>query len=359
MLAHQFTCRRLFEWILIGIMLTGVSTVVSANPFSPGWTLKHEASSIRFQSIKNEGKVETSSFATFSGAITESGDAKISILLDSVDTKVDLRNVRMRFLFFETFQYPEAIVTMKLDEAILADLPNVRRKIVTAPFSLDLHGVKKEYDATLAVTLISDGLISVTSSEPVNLSVADFALEGGIRKLEEAANVTIVPSTSVTFDLLFEQLKEGSVVTADASTVAPASAALEAEGDFSQEACVGRFEILSRTDNIYFHPGSAELDPKSRAILDTIVDIIKRCPDLVIEVSGHTDSDGGDQLNQVLSEGRAGSVKDYIVSSGVDGKRIVTTGYGETRPVVPNDSAQNKTSKPAYRVYGRELKRPA
>lgn len=340
--SKPFTPGTLVGLLLLAASCLGYSGSAISNPFAPAWTLKSEASAIRFQSIKNSSKVETSSFATFSGGISETGEAGITILLDSVDTKVDLRNVRMRFLFFETFQHPEAKVSLKLDQSILEDLPTVRRKNVTVPYTLSLHGVTKSYEADIAVTQISEGLISVTSSEPITISVADFGLDGGIRKLEEAANVTIVPSTSVTFDLLFEQLTEGSAAPAQVATVSPATAALESEGDFSEEACRGRFEILSRTDNIYFRPGSAVLDPKSRAILDTIVNVIERCPDLVIEVAGHTDSDGGDQLNQVLSEGRAASVRNYIADTGIDPDRIVTSGYGETRPVVPNDSVQNK-----------------
>ncbi|MGI9318761.1 MAG: OmpA family protein, partial [bacterium] len=311
------------------------------NPFEPGWTLQTEASTLRFQSIKNNDKVESSSFATLSGEVSTTGEVTIKVLLDSVDTDVDLRNVRMRFLFFETFQYPEATISLNLDPAILADLPEVRRKVETIAYTLDLHGVSQNFEADLAFTQISEDLISVTTSAPITLSVTDFNLSNGIRKLEEAASVTILPSTNITFDFLFTREEVGAQSKPATNTDASAIAALETQGDFSLEACKGRFEILSRTDNIYFKFGSAELDPQSRLILDSIVDIVRRCPGLTIEVSGHTDSDGPSPGNQVLSEARANQVKIYLSDNGIESDRIIALGYGESQPVAPNDSAEN------------------
>lgn len=135
-----------------------IGSVLSAGAqdglFAPGWTLQPEASSLRFQSVKNETKVESSGFVTYSGEIDPGGLATVRIKLNSVDTKIDLRNVRMRFLFFETFQFPEAVITVALDPTLLTDLPTVRRKSVRLPYTLDLHGVKKSFEADVTVTLI-------------------------------------------------------------------------------------------------------------------------------------------------------------------------------------------------------------
>ncbi|MEM8703630.1 MAG: OmpA family protein, partial [Pseudomonadota bacterium] len=112
--------------------------------------------------------------------------------------------------------------------------------------------------------------------------------------------------------------------------------------NLDDEACEGRFEILSRTDNIYFASGSARLDARSAPLLDSLVDIIVRCPDLNIEVGGHTDSDGGAAGNQRLSERRAAAVEDYIAAQNVSALRITSVGYGETRPVASNDTPDGK-----------------
>ncbi|MEO0914246.1 MAG: YceI family protein, partial [Pseudomonadota bacterium] len=182
---------------------TAQAAVAQDDPFEDGWTLNPEQSTLTFQSIKNNSVVESSTFATYSGQIGEDGTATLEVLLDSIDTKVDLRNVRMRFLFFETFQYPKATVTARLSEAQLADLATVRRKNMKLPFTLDLHGVSRDLVADVTVTLLSGDIVSVATTTPLSLAVADFNLMAGVEKLQEAANVQIVPSSSITFDFVF------------------------------------------------------------------------------------------------------------------------------------------------------------
>ena len=65
-------------------------------------------------------------------------------------------------------------------------------------------------------------------------------------------------------------------------------------------------------------------------------------PSIEIEMSAHTDSYGSDEYNIKLSDERALSVREYILSQGIDPKRIISQGYGETKPVVPNDSDDNR-----------------
>ncbi len=338
-----------FKYFTFAALITALfSTSAPAQQaaFGDGWVLQGDASALQFQSIKNGSAIETSSFATMTGAIDPNGDASLKILLDSVDTKVDLRNVRMRFLFFETFQYPEATVTTRIDPSLIADLPQVKRKTVTLPFTLVLHGVTKSLEAELALTLVGNDLVAVSTVEPVPLAVADFNLAEGLQKLEDAANVTIVPSTTVSFDLIFSKVagSDVPVATAEISTpiAQPAAVALEAEGDFSLEACVGRFEILSRTGSINFRPASAQLDGASAPLLDAVAQIVTRCPDLTIQIAGHTDSYGSDAANQILSERRAQSVVDYLAARDVSPSRLIAVGYGETRPVADNATEQGR-----------------
>lgn len=313
-----------------------------ADPFASGWTLQPEMSNLNFQSVKKQTVVETSSFATLEGSIDQGGATQVKVLLDSVDTKVDLRNVRMRFLFFETFKFPEATITTQLDSALLADLPQVRRKQVPVTYTMDLHGVTKSFEAQVTVTLLGNDLVSVSSGTPISVGVADFGLNEGLGKLQDAANVDIVPSATVSFDFVFAR-NTATAQTTTAPAAAPVkSVALEAEGDFDLEACKGRFEILSRTGNIYFTSGSSRLEDKSAPLLNALADIIKRCPGLLIEVGGHTDSVGSDALNLRLSRLRAKSVTDFLSAKGVDGNTMTSKGYGETTPIATNDTKEGR-----------------
>lgn len=315
------------------------------DPFENGWILDAAASDLRFLSIKKGNVAETSRFATLSGLITEDGKAQIRVLMDSVDTEIDLRNVRMRFLFFETFKFPEATISVELDPALLTDLHATRRKMVDVEYTLNLHGVTFNSAAQVAVTLMSNDRVNVSATTPIALKLADFDLVGGQEKLQDAANVTIVPLGIVSFDFVFDRSSPGTpprLAQIDQTVVSGAAAALETKGEFDREACVGRFEILSRTGNINFAPASARLSQDSTPLLDNIFDIVSRCPDLNIEIGGHTDADGSNANNQRLSERRARAVSEYLRTRGISQARMKVVGYGEGRPLWPNDSSTNK-----------------
>ncbi|MGO4854405.1 OmpA family protein [Phaeovulum sp. W22_SRMD_FR3] len=313
------------------------------DPFEHGWTLDPAASAIRFLSVKKNSIAESSTFATFSGVIGPDGSTKLQILMDSVDTKIDLRNVRMRFLFFETFKFPEATITAHLEAEQLRDLPQLRRKVLDLPLVLTLHGVEVPLTAQVTVTLLDNDRVAVNNSAPLILPLAEYNLEEGRAKLQDAAGVDILPFGFVNFDFLFDRNQPGTpMAPLPTAAVAPGAAALETKGDLDHDACVGRFEILSRTGNIYFNAGSARLDPQSAPLLDSLFDIVRRCPDLRVEVGGHTDSDGSDRENQRLSQRRAQAVTDYLLAKGIAASRLATVGYGEARPVVENSTPENK-----------------
>lgn len=88
--------------------------------------------------------------------------------------------------------------------------------------------------------------------------------------------------------------------------------------------------------NIFFASGKSELQPESKAELDKLVSLMTKFPKLIVEISGHTDASGSDELNQKLSEKRAIAVADYIIAHGIDKSRLRTIGYGETKPIAIN-----------------------
>lgn len=94
--------------------------------------------------------------------------------------------------------------------------------------------------------------------------------------------------------------------------------------------------------NVFFATGSYKLLPKSFKSLDEVVSLLKADESLMIDIDGHTDSQGSDESNQVLSDNRAGAVKNYLVSKGIDASRLKSTGYGETKPVADNKTAAGR-----------------
>ncbi|MEM1370689.1 MAG: OmpA family protein [Pseudomonadota bacterium] len=113
-----------------------------------------------------------------------------------------------------------------------------------------------------------------------------------------------------------------------------------------RKAAADRCQSLLRSANaagaIRFAFASSNLDSRSFGTLDELVSIARSCPDFRIEIEGHTDAEGRPDLNLRLSQRRAQSVFDYLVKAGVNQQRLSAIGYGETRPVAPNTTAQNR-----------------
>jgi len=82
----------------------------------------------------------------------------------------------------------------------------------------------------------------------------------------------------------------------------------------------------------------ADLSPGNKILLDTtLLKLLKDNPEIIVEVNSHTDSKGNDQYNERLSDRRAGNIVKYLVEKGIEPARILGKGYGEKKPIAPND----------------------
>ncbi|MDH3591611.1 MAG: OmpA family protein [Planctomycetota bacterium] len=93
---------------------------------------------------------------------------------------------------------------------------------------------------------------------------------------------------------------------------------------------------------VNFETDSAKLTGDSTGILDGVAATLKEWPNVTVEVGGHTDSRGSDAYNQSLSERRAKSVMDYLVSKGIDARRMTSRGYGEAEPIADNGTSEGR-----------------
>ena len=94
--------------------------------------------------------------------------------------------------------------------------------------------------------------------------------------------------------------------------------------------------------NIFFETNKFQLDPKSQAELDKIIQLLTENPTLKIEISGHTDNVGKPSDNLSLSNNRAKSVVTYLIGKGIVSQRLVAKGYGETKPVAGNTTEEGR-----------------
>ncbi|RYG03458.1 MAG: OmpA family protein, partial [Chitinophagaceae bacterium] len=94
--------------------------------------------------------------------------------------------------------------------------------------------------------------------------------------------------------------------------------------------------------NIFFDVNKFELRPESFSELDKIVQLLKDNPTLNIQIYGHTDNVGKAADNLKLSNDRAGAVVKYLISKGIDAKRLASKGFGATVPIATNDTEEGK-----------------
>jgi len=91
--------------------------------------------------------------------------------------------------------------------------------------------------------------------------------------------------------------------------------------------------------NIYYEFGEAELPRAAKKIIDsTLLKLMLENSQIIIEISSHTDNKGREKLNKELSQKRADGVKKYLIKKGIDKKRLYAKGYGEERPIAPNET---------------------
>lgn len=101
--------------------------------------------------------------------------------------------------------------------------------------------------------------------------------------------------------------------------------------------------LVNLPDGVTFDVASYTLKPEFRATLDQVAQSLQEYPNSLVDVYGHTDLTGSDAYNQTLSENRARTVANYLISRGVSAARIRSRGFGETMPVASNDTDEGRS----------------
>jgi OmpA-OmpF porin, OOP family len=106
--------------------------------------------------------------------------------------------------------------------------------------------------------------------------------------------------------------------------------------------CQATLGKIAKDGTINFKRASADIEPSSFPTLTKLAQATNTCPGMLIEIEGHTDAEGAVERNQVLSERRAQSVVTYLGNAGVPSDRLIAIGYGQTKPIAPNDTPENR-----------------
>lgn len=97
-----------------------------------------------------------------------------------------------------------------------------------------------------------------------------------------------------------------------------------------------------RLNNIFFDTGSSTLRDESFPELDRLTKLLNDNPTMAIEVAGHTDNVGAAEGNLSLSQARSASVREYLVTAGIETDRLTSSGYGEAQPVATNETEDGR-----------------
>jgi len=274
------------------------------------------------------GKDEPSNMASLSGTVTDSltGEAVFSTI---TFPGVAIANVTSdETTGFYTHRIPAGEVPVTVVAAGYREASAIvvlgRNQSVTLDFALvpnlgTLSGSVKDGEGRP----IANATVTVGTTSPVTVTTS----AAGIYSTQVEAGTWPV---AVQADGYISDNQTTTVIANETASVS-----------FTLRAALRAGDVMS-FDNIYFASGSANLKPESYSILDSVAILLRDNPSARIQIAGHTDSDGSESSNQTLSENRAHSVYQYLISKGIAGNRMTTIGHGEANPIVPNDSAANK-----------------
>ena len=183
--------------------ICAVAALAATPALAEGWTVDSAASTFGFASIKNGDIAETHEFGALSGGVAADGSAEIAISLASVETRVDIRDERMRDVLFDVATFPLAHVRAQVDVKGYADMSVGGRSAAETEVAVEANGVEARYDAILNVTRVAEDLVSVSAAEPIMVDARDFGYGAGIERLRDLAGLdsisTVVP---ITFDIM-------------------------------------------------------------------------------------------------------------------------------------------------------------
>jgi len=213
----------------------------------------------------------------------------------------------------------------------------------------DVPGEKKykgcpmEYNAYMAKLKAEEEAARVAAAKEEARKKAEAEAEAKRRADAEAAKRKAEAAAKA-------KAEADAKAAAEAEAKAKADAEAKAKADAMAKAEARKSEIKSKTSAVFnraltgikFNSGASGFKNESYAIMDEVVSIMSQYPELSVKIQGHTDSQGGEDANMKLSSERALAVMNYIISKGVDGSRLSSSGFGELSPIADNNTAAGR-----------------
>lgn len=180
-----------FKKSLISVFIISVALVLPQTALA-GWKLDNQRSTLNFVTVKNSAVTEVHQFKKLSGFVDDNGQVTADIDLASVDTNIKIRDQRIRDMLFQVANYPEANLNAKLNIEPLKALKVGESMVMPVDFELALHDNVQRITAPVSVVALADGGLQVTTIEPVVVYANKFDLDGGVKALQEVANLNAI-----------------------------------------------------------------------------------------------------------------------------------------------------------------------
>lgn len=289
-----------------------------------------------------KNNVDQSSKSTAAITQTPSTVSKEEILGKDINLKIVKDDTEIKIS--GVFPSKEALETLKtsykkigdVQEGVIIIDKNANNSQVTAlmpTLTEDFAKFKSGYLEYNDGQMIIDGIVS---DENIKKSIADKALLAGNLTLD---NRVILESESE------KSLEENSTVEKRSkeqnNTVDSKAAQLQTK-EISNELLQEKLNALLNEQKVEFVYGKATLTKKGKQRINDAYEILAKHAKVKVEVGGHTDSDGKRVNNKKLSQRRADAIVSYLVKKGLKRENLKAVGYGESKPLVKNDSLKNK-----------------
>ncbi len=177
-------------------------------------------------------------------------------------------------------------------------------------------------------------------------------MEPSIKLIMGAGLATIIGYTMFNNTCPASPGSVAAVAPAATSVATPPAIAVPAATAEAVTACQGDINAVMTGKTINFRSGSAYLAADSNTLLDDVAKALKPCAGTSVEIQGHTDLVGGADTNLILSQSRADTVKQALVSRGIDVARLSAKGYGATQPIenIINPAANAKNRRTIFAI---------
>lgn len=183
----------------------GAGEGAASAPAAQGdWAVDSAASHVDYVSIKAGEVAEANRFEKLTGSVGADGAARVEIDLASVNTGVEIRDERMREIFFQVAEFPSAVITAELDPAKFAALAVGQVVVQPLTAKVAVKGIEADVEAQVQIARVAENRVLATTTKPIIITTDMFGLTDELGELRALAQLpSISPAVPVTFTLAF------------------------------------------------------------------------------------------------------------------------------------------------------------